>query len=174
MFIETVQTERLQISPSEKDIDAAILSTLQKRVPGKIVNGIGISLFPVRIKTVTDVEIHEGLLYPLVCYKLIIYQAIPGEILVCTVEKQDSTGILLAHPLLPSLFVPASQLPSSSELTAVSGRMGSTVDIWGWKYNECILYVRMGELCKVSVVSTNHSKIYATTNGPGLGPISWW
>ncbi|EHY65290.1 DNA-directed RNA polymerase III subunit RPC8 [Nematocida ausubeli] len=174
MFIETVQTERLQISPNEKDIHAAILATLQKKVPGKTVDGIGICLFPVCIHSVSDVEIHEGMLYPLVVYKLVTYKALVGEVLTCTVEKQDATGLLLSHPLLPSLFVPASQIPPSSELTAVSGRMGSTVDIWGWKYNDCILYVRMGEACKVSIISTEGSRIYASINGPGLGPTSWW
>ncbi|KAI5188754.1 DNA-directed RNA polymerase III subunit RPC8 [Nematocida minor] len=174
MFIETVQKERLQISPCQKDIGSAILAKLQWQVPGKQLEGTGVSLFPLCVEAIDDVEIHEGVLYPLVTYRLIIYQAFPGEVLTCTVEKQDASGILLNHPLLPSVFVPAAQLPPSSELTAVSGRMGTTVDIWGWKYNECILYIRMGEVCKVAIVSTAGSSIYASMDGPGLGPISWW
>lgn len=174
MFIEIVQKERLQISPRYKDINETVLSKLHQSVPGTHIDGIGIGLFPVSIESITDARIHEGLLYPLVEYKLVIFKACVGEILTCTVEKQDSSGILLTHPLLPSVFIPASQMPSSSELTPVAGRMGTTVNIWGWKYSDCMLYIRMGEACKVSVVSTAHSTIYVSINGPGLGPISWW
>lgn len=174
MFIETVQKEKLQISPIQKNINHAILATLQEQVPGKPIDGVGIGLFPLSIEAVEDVEIHEGVLYPLVTYRVIIYQAIPGEVLTCTVEKQDSSGIFLAHPLLSAIFVPASQLPACSELTAVFSRMGTPLDIWGWKYNGSLLYVRMGELCRVSVVKTEASIIYASIDGAGLGPITWW
>lgn len=174
MFIEIVQKERLQISPKYKDISEIVLSSLQEIIPGRQLDGVATGLFPVSIESISDVKIHEGLLYPLVTYKVVIYKACPGEVLTCIVQKQDTTGILLSHPLLPSVFVPASQMPSSSELTAVSGRMGTIVNIWGWKYNGSVLYIRMGEVCKVSVISTSCSAIYASIDGPGLGPISWW
>lgn len=174
MFIEIVQKERLQIFPTYKDINKIVLSNLQQVVPGRQIEGIGISLFPLSIESITDAKIHEGFLYPLVAYKLVVYKACLGEIITCTVEKQDTTGIFLTHPLLPSIFVPASQMPSSSELTAVAGRMSTVVNIWGWKYNECVLYIRMGEVCKVSVINIACSMIYASIDGSGLGPVSWW
>ncbi|KAH9385404.1 DNA-directed RNA polymerase III subunit RPC8 [Nematocida major] len=174
MFIEAVRKERLRVSPVQREIESEVLDVLRKKIPGKVVEENGITLFPVGIESIDDVEVHEGMLYPLVAYRLVMFQAFPGEVLNCTVEKQDSTGIMLSHPLLPSIFVPASQMPSPSELTLVSGRMGTPVEIWGWKYNECVLYIRMGEVCRVSIIDTHQPTICASISGPGLGPVAWW
>ncbi|KAI5180956.1 DNA-directed RNA polymerase III subunit RPC8 [Nematocida sp. AWRm80] len=175
MFVEVTQRERVPISPKKKNIKEAVFKALQNKVPGHHLEGVSVTLFPLYLESISDIEVHEGVLYPLVTYRLIMYRAYPGEILACTVEKQDSSGILLTHPLLPPIYIPTSQLPEPSELCTISGRLSKPIELWAWNYNDNKLYIKAGEICRIRVLKTGHtSMILGTINGPGLGPLSWW
>ncbi|OAG31669.1 DNA-directed RNA polymerase III subunit RPC8 [Nematocida displodere] len=174
MFVEVVQQERLSVSPKEVNLQNAVLETLRKHVPGHQVGCGGVSLFPLGIDAIDDIEIHDGMLYPLVTYRVVMYRAYVGEILMCEVEKQDTAGIFLVHALLPGIHIPSGQIPQPSELCTLPVRT-SRVDLWCWKYNDVRLYVKAGEVCKVRVIKIGkEGTIYATIAGPGLGPLSWW
>ncbi|KAI5185219.1 DNA-directed RNA polymerase III subunit RPC8 [Nematocida homosporus] len=175
MFVEMLHIERLSISPEKENVPEALLAELKVKIPGRQLGCEGVALFPVGIESISDITIYEGVLYPLVAYKLVAYRAFPGEILKCVVEKQDATGVYLRHPLIPEVLVPSSQLPVPSQLETLPGKSGKYAELWAWKYDGALLYIRPGDLCKVRVIKTVASgTVYADISESGLGPLGWW
>jgi len=175
MFVEAARSERVPVKLGKEKIEAAIFDVLRNRLPNTPSTAHGTLLFPVAIESISDAEVHEGVIYPLVNYRFISYRLYPGEIVTGTVEKQDSTGVFLAHPLISSLFVPSSQLPSPSELKTVPSRNNRPVEMWVWKYEGSSLYVKMSEVFRVKILKIESpSVVYCTACEPGLGAVSWW
>lgn len=175
MFIEVVQKERICAGTAKKNMKKALMEVLQKKIVGKQMDKGGALLFPLSIDSITDAQIHEGLVYPILEYTAVAYKLYAGEILTCKVERQDAQGILLSNPLVAQILVPAVQIPQPSFLSTRTGRSGTYAEMWVWKYNEVSLYVRTGEKCRVRIVSARKGEpIYATIADSGLGPLSWW
>ncbi|KAI5170572.1 DNA-directed RNA polymerase III subunit RPC8 [Nematocida sp. LUAm3] len=175
MFVETVQRQRLSISPCAKDIKEEVRKLLLRKIPGKILPGEGVLLFPTELKSLDDVQVHDGMLYPMVEYKVVMYKAHAEEILYCTVEKHSEEGIHMNHPLLSGIFVPSAQLPIPSSFETLVGRNGQRIKIWAWKYNETLLYIKQGEKCRVRVIQRQpDGQILCSLKTPGLGPLVWW
>ncbi|KAI5190487.1 DNA-directed RNA polymerase III subunit RPC8 [Nematocida sp. AWRm77] len=174
MFVEVQRTERVSIPVNTEEIEASVFEALREKCAG-VHTPESVQLFPTQIEKVSDVEVAEGRLYPLVEYRLVEYKVYSGEILFCAIEKQDSSGIYLTHPLISSVFVPAMQLPSPSEIKVVSRKGGKSLERWSWLYGDSVLYFQTGDMCKVKVLSSKQVPfLLCTMAEAGLGPCTWW
>lgn len=178
MFVESVLRERVCIHPRETSIKEAAMKKLLETSACRHVDDLGVCLAPLEIVKVEEVFIDEGMLYPLVTYKLLAFRLYPGELLGCVVERQDHDGVHLSNAMLPSIFVPHACLPEPHEKVLVSAKHGSQALLWAWSFRGSSLYVKNGDPCRVKVLSVSTSKhsmhVQATMSDPGLGPRSWW
>lgn len=175
MFVEVIQKEKICAGSVKQNMKEVLIEIIQKKIAGKRIGNIGMLLFPLKISSVYNADIHDGLVYPMVEYTAMAYKVYIGEILICKIERQSKEGIMLSHNIISWVFVSSAQIPKPSFLTAITGRTGTYAETWVWKYNDVSLYVRTGEMCRVRVIGIEKGKpVYATIASSGLGPITWW
>lgn len=174
MFIELVLRKRVAVHPKQTDMREEVMRKLREGLAGEKLDRETVALFPTRLTDVSDIDVHEGLLYPLATCHLVAYRLYEREVLWCSVEKQEKAGIVLAHAFFPSIRVPPALLPQPSEFSLLETKAGQAIEMWCWKYRDAKLYVRTGDACRVRIVKSKGPGILASIAESGLGPTRWW
>jgi DNA-directed RNA polymerase subunit E'/Rpb7 len=175
MFVESILQRRVPVEPREglSSVGRVLLMAFSGRyIPG---HGLEILASPIRVE---DAIVEEGILYPLVTYRALVFRVYPWEVLECRVERQDESGVFLSNQLILHIFVSKARLPqpSSSALLPMRGKGHALV--WFWSYSQSKLYVQNGDVCRVRAISSECTGTQITVEASmidqGLGPRSWW
>lgn len=178
MFVESVVQSRICVSPQVPDVGGALLGLLAKKYAGRHIPDLGVGIYPTEVVKVEKAAIDKGFIYPLVTFKLLVFRLFAGELLECTVERQDASGVHLTNLMVPDICVPPSLLPHPAEKVSVPTKGGhEKATVWCWTYGDSRLYIKNGDVCRVKVASAPAGamlNVKATMAADGLGPRSWW
>ena len=101
----------------------------------------------------------DGAAYIKAFFRLIVFRPFVGEVIVGSISRSDSSGILVTLGFFDFVFIPASNLPVPSSYVAED-------KVWKWDYGDSELYLDKDSDIRVQVTALIFNPINPTKPKP--------
>jgi DNA-directed RNA polymerase III subunit RPC8 len=184
---------------------AVIVEQICIKYANRVIPNHGLVITVHGIESIGDVKIHpiDSGAHIECQFRCIVFNPLPGEIIVGTVKHSDSTGILVSVDFFDWIVVPAAELQRPSTYDP-------NENVWIWKYEDHELFLDIGEQIRMRITDILYAtqplpttidelnpntesqqfarkpnrvtidncqpamKVTATIAADGLGILSWW
>lgn len=175
MFTLSTIQDAIRLNPDTFNLtqNEALHQEVNRKYANKVIPNVGlcIALYDV-IKTEDgEVKNGDGAIFVKCEFRLIVFSAFRGEILVGWISSCTPEGINVRMEFFDDIFLPKHMLFPNAQFVAKE-------QAWVWNVNEMDLFLDTNEKLRFRVESNEYSKdglkIVGSCAEEGLGLISWW